>query len=280
MQQVARSRLARHQELMARRLISQALLDEVVAQANAATIDYQNHSRQLADFPNRLAAQRAGIAVAEARLGQAQLDLDKATVAAPFAGPVLGVFVAPGDTSNLGAPLAEVAEAAGFEARVQLPERYAEQLERYLRAPHAGAEITARTASGLTMPLVRLSGRVRAGQTGLDAFFQIRAADAGQRLPAIGRTLDLTISMPNQDNVVALPVQSIYENDRIYAVRNGRLQAIDIERVGELQTPDGGYRVLVRSPELQGGRSIITTQLPRAISGLRVEPMQPAFTPA
>lgn len=69
--------------------------------------------------------------------------------------------------------------------------------------------------------------------------------------------------------LLALPVQSIYENDRIYEVRENR-RAIAIERVGEYQTESGEYRILVRSHELNAGQKIITTQLPKAISGLLV----------
>ena len=269
MQQVARNKLTRHEELMERRLISQALLDEVISQANSATIAYQTHTRELADFPNLQAAQRARIAKAEALLGQAELDLNKATVLAPFAGPVLHVYVAPGDRSNLGKALVEVAEADGFEVRVQIPDRYADGFDRQLRGLPRAAYISATTSSGFTMNLVRLSGQVREGQSGLDAFFQVNAA-AGEALPAMGRVIDLSITMPDEENVVALPVQSIYENNRIYEVIDDRLHAIEVERVGELKTPEG-YRVLVRSPELSGGQSIITTQLPKAISGLLVE---------
>ncbi|MCZ6711457.1 MAG: biotin/lipoyl-binding protein [Gammaproteobacteria bacterium] len=270
MQQVAQNKLNRHQELMEQRLISQALLDEVVSLANSATIAYQTHTRQLADFPNRLAAQRARIAKAQALLGQAQLDLTKTSVVAPFAGPVLSVQVAPGDRSNLGIPLVEVAQADGFEVRVQVPDSSADAFQRHLRAPTPAAEITATTASGLTMNLVRLSSRVRDGQSGLDAFFQLEVA-AGERLPAIGRVIELEITMPAQENVVALPVQSIYQNNRIYEVVNERLNAIEVERIGELRTPTGDYRVLVRSPDLSDGQSVITTQLPKAITGLLVE---------
>ncbi|MDH3643849.1 MAG: biotin/lipoyl-binding protein [Gammaproteobacteria bacterium] len=270
MQRVAQNKLARHDELMAQRLISQALLDEVVSQANSANISYQTHTRQLADFPNRLAAERARIARAEALLGQAQLDLSKTSVVAPFAGPVLGVHVARGDRSNLGMTLVEVADVNGFEVRVQIPAGYAERFERHLRGLPRKSHISAGTTSGSTMKLVRLSSRVRQGQSGLDAFFKISAAP-DEALPAIGRVIDLTITMPAETDVVALPVQSIYENNRIYEVVDDRLNAIKVERIGEMQSADGRYRVLVRSPELNGGESIITTQLPRAISGLLVE---------
>ncbi len=63
-----------------------------------------------------------------------------------------------------------------------------------------------------------------------------------------------------------MPVQSIYENDRVYEVVDDRLQALTVERVGDHATDAGEYRILVRGDGLHAGR-IITTQLPKAISG-------------
>jgi len=68
-------------------------------------------------------------------------------------------------------------------------------------------------------------------------------------------------------------VQSIYENDRVYQVVDDRLQALTVERVGDHATDAGEYRILVRGEGLRPGARIITTQLPKAISGLRVQPV-------
>ncbi len=266
MQQIAEKKLTRNNELMADRLISQDRLDEVISQANRATIQYQIHSRELADAPNRIASQKAQIAKAQALLAQAELDIDKATVIAPFAGPVLGVFVAPGDRSNLGTVLVELADSSGFEIRVPVPEVHNDRFAR-----RENSQILATSSSGVQVPLIRLSSLVRKGQVGVDAFFKLDVSANGS-LPVLGRLLDLTITMPIEPNVVALPVQSIYENDRIYEVYENRLRAIVIERVGEFQTDSGEYRILVRSHELSAGQKIITTQLPKAISGLLVAP--------
>lgn len=264
MQRIAQDKLTRYQELMAQRLISQELLDEVVSQSNQATIQYQTHIRQLADAPNRITSQNAQIAKAQALLAQAELDLDKTQITAPFSGPVLAVFVAPGDRSNLGSVLVELADASGFEVRVPVPEVHDTRFANRKNSP-----IVATTPSGHQIPLTRLSSQVRQGQIGVDAFFKLDVAADGP-LPVLGRLIDLKITMPAEPNVVALPVQSIYENDRIYEVQENRLRAIVIERVGEFQTDSGEYRILVRSPELKSGQKIITTQLPKAISGLLV----------
>ncbi|MEQ8858718.1 MAG: biotin/lipoyl-binding protein [Pseudomonadales bacterium] len=272
MDRIAAAKLARHEELLSRRLISQSLQDEVVAEANRAAIDLESHQRRLADLPNQIAAQRAAVDRARALVQRAELDLARTGIRAPFAGPVLAVNVAPGDRSNLSRTLLELADASGFEVRVQIPAGYEPRFQHHLDRAASGQsadEISASLADGRSLTLVRLARLVRAGQSGLDAFFRL---DDVAALPPIGRVLDLRIRLPEEPGVVALPIASLYENDRVYAVEDNRLQAISVERVGELHTADGEYRVLVRAPELVAGRPVITTQLPKAVSGLLVEP--------
>jgi multidrug efflux pump subunit AcrA (membrane-fusion protein) len=276
MYRLATSKLERHEELMSQRLISQGLLDEVIGKANQATIAYHNHMRALADFPNLVAAQQANIARAQAQLAQARLDLDKTVIRAPFSGPVTHVFAAPGDHSNLGSALMEVADANSFEVRAQLNDAHSTRLRTEGAIPSgvharvaAGAAGASELPASADLQLVRLSRQVRAGQTGIDAFFRFNV-DRLRDLPDLGRVINLQVTLPAQPALVDLPAQSIYDNDRIYQVVDDRLNALTIERVGELQTSEGEYRVLVRSPDLTSGQRIITTQLPKAISGLRV----------
>ena len=265
--QVAQAKLARHQDLMEKRLISKSLLDEVVAQSNQASIDYRNHVLELTSLPNQIIAREAGVAKAQALLEQAKLDLEKTAVRAPFSGPVLAVFAAPGNHSNLNTPLVEVANASGYEVRVQIPDAYAEQ---FYSAQIEGAEpITAIAESGAQLTLTRLTSQVRSGQTGMDAFFVFEQAT--EHPPALGRVFNLSIELPAQAQLIAVPVQSIYENNRVYAVKDGRLVGHDVERVGEQESIEYGYQILIRTSEIAPGDNVITTQLPRAITGLLVE---------
>lgn len=268
MHQIAQNKLARHRQLLERRLISQSLLDEVVAEANGAAISLEQHQRRLDDLPNRLAAQQALVDKGAALVRRAELDLQKTRVTAPFSGPILAVHVAPGDRSGNGVVLAELAEAGALEVRVQVPANYEARFQRHLTGSNP---ISASLADGRRLQLTRLAHRVRPGQSGLDAFFGVEDPHTGT-LPPIGRVVDMRIRLPEETGVVALPIASLYENDRIYAVEDNRLRAIRVERVGELHTADGDFRVLVRAAELAGGRPVITTQLPKAVSGLLVEP--------
>ena len=273
MYEVATAKLDRHEELRGRKLISRSLFDEALSRTNEATIDFETHRRALADMPNRIAEQRAVVRKAQVLTEKAELDVQKTEIRAPFSGPVTEVFAAPGDHSSLGAPIIAIADASGFELRVQIPDhRTAAQLD--------AGHVVATTEDDHRLTLVRIARQVRSGQTGQDAFFGFAttgAADNLQRLPEIGRLLNVDITLPPELDVVALPVQSIFDSSRIYAIEahdaEHRLRAVDVERVGQHKDADGQLRVLVRSPDLEGGMRVITTQLPKAITGLLVVPI-------
>lgn len=263
---VAQDKLKRHEDLMRKRLISKSLLDEVTSQANEASIEYRNHERQLINLPNDIAANEAHVAKAEALLAQARLDLDKTRITAPFAGPVMNVLAAPGDYTNLSAPLVEMADAGAFEVRVQVPDTYNQLIQ---AAIDSGSAVAANTVDGARLPMTRLANHVRAGQTGTDAFFAID--ESARRTLPLGQVLNLSVELPEQPGLVAVPVQSIYENGRVFTVAENRLVAHTVLRVGERETPEEGYQILIRAEDIAEGAPIIATQLPRAINGLLVQ---------
>lgn len=82
--------------------------------------------------------------------------------------------------------------------------------------------------------------------------------------------LTLRVELPPEENVVALPFEALYGLDHIYRLADGRMAALTVERVGERREVEGQTRVLVRNPELVAGDRVITTQLPNAITGLKV----------
>ena len=71
-------------------------------------------------------------------------------------------------------------------------------------------------------------------------------------------------------DVVAVPVQAVYGQRRLFLIEDDLLAGIDVERVGEMTTPAGDLQLLVRAERLQAGASVLTTQLSNAVTGLRV----------
>ena len=118
---VAMAKLSRYEQLFERKMVAQTLLDEVRREASAARITLERHRADLSDLPHRRQRLEALLDQAEARAGQAELDVRRAAIRAPFAGPVLAVTVAPGDQVLPGTPLVRIADAASVEVRAPLP---------------------------------------------------------------------------------------------------------------------------------------------------------------
>ena len=289
MYQLSQQTLARQQELADRKMIPQALLDSALQQAGRDTLEYQNHKRVLANFPSRVAQNSAALEVARARAARAQLELDKTQLRAPFSGPVLSVAVGPGDRTNNSVVLMTMADASSFEVRAAIPDQYSERIRQAL---DAGKPISAEVVRGSStksvtprqLILSRIAHNVRPGQSGLDAWFRFHtssqvASRSGantnpESLPALGRVINLTTVLPSEPGLVALPGQAIYNNDRVYLVNNNRLQAATVQRIGEIRLAGGDVQVLVRGDNLNSDSDVMTTALPKAITGLLVEPIR------
>ncbi|MEJ2130804.1 MAG: biotin/lipoyl-binding protein [Gammaproteobacteria bacterium] len=267
---IAQQKLQRHEEIFRKKMLSQALLDEVRQQASERFIALQNHLARVRDFPNQIAQHEAMVEQAKVTAERASIDLEQTRIVAPFDGPVLAVLVAPGDRTTNGSTLVEIADASGFEVRATVTSDASVRLREHLANARPVIAHSGFNSHTMSLALTRLSGNVKSGQSGLDAFFALRETSP---LPDIGRVLDLRITLPPEPHVVALPVQSLYENDRIYLVEDGRLLGLDVQRVGDFVTDDGESWVLVRSPKLTAGHSVITTHLPKAMPGLKVEAM-------
>jgi len=276
MYRISRQKLDRQKELAERRMIPQALLDTATQQASRDTIEYQDHKAKLANFPSRIQQHKAALTVAIARAERAKLDLEKTQLRAPFTGPILRVAVGPGDRTNMTVELVTMADASSFEVRAAIPDQYADRVRQALIQQHP---ITAELETAQsTLTLNRIAHNVRPGQSGLDAWFRLPASPTPPEPDSnltLGRVINLTAVLPSEPNLVALPGQAVYNNNRVYLVHNNRLQAATVERVGEIRLASGAHQVLVRGDNLGSGSSVMTTALPKAITGLLVEPIQP-----
>lgn len=266
--QLAREKLQRFESLHAKSMIADAQLDDVRHEATERAMVLAQHQSRLLDFPNQEQQAEAAVAEAAARLGQAELDRQHTDVRAPFSGRVIALNVATGDRISAGSPLLSVADHDGLQVRAPVPVEVAQRLRRTL--DHGKPVVATTTIAGqrLGFELQGLAGEVKAGQSGIDAFFRV----APDSVMALGSVVNLSIALPEEANVVALPIHAVYDNNRVYRIANNRLQAVDIERVGEHLDDAGTYRVLVRSPALARGDQLLVSQLPTAMSGLLVKP--------
>ena len=227
-------------------------------------------ARQLAvtNHPARLAQLEARLAHKRALAQQAQTDLQRATVAAPFDGIILSTNVSPGERLRPGEELLKLYSTENVELRAQLPQTFVGIIKNALKQ-QIQLQGTVITNNGdITVVLHRVSGAFAETGFGVDALFEVTDEDAD--LFVIGEVLEVLLKLPVIHDVYSIPVSSIYGTNRIYRIEKERLVAVNVEKLGG-QIKQGKQFILVRSEKLTPGDEIITTQLPHAVSGLKVE---------
>ena len=271
----ARKSLERMQQLVERQMVPAVELDNAQDVLDRAALTVANRQRSLTSHPARLAAQQARVERAEAALDSTLRDAERSRFVAPFDGVVGSVQVAVGDQVNANAALLDFYPLEGMELRALVPQVHSQD---FINALGEGQQLEARSLDvqpPLQLTLTRIAGQADA--SGIEALFRVNNPRADLRL---GNLMAVSVARPSRNDSVALPYSALYGNNTVYTVEDGRLRAIAVERVGETLDEQGNSRVLVRSQGLQSGMPIVTTHLPNAMSGLKVDMDEPAAEPA
>ncbi len=263
---IAREAVARQTRLMTQKLGAEQALDEAEQAEAQQALAVSNREMSLADHPARLRALEARLTNARARLQELELEYGRSTIQAPYDGVVTGVEVTEGDQVTKGAVVARMYPIGGLEVRARIPAPYLNEL---MGALAEGAELSATANIGgeeAVLVLDRLAGE--ADPSGVDGLFRVRGEAAALRL---GQMLTLRMQRPPRENIFAVPFGAVYGGGRLYRVEDGRLAGLDVEVVGSRDGRGEASRLLIRSPRLQAGDQIVTTHLPNAVDGLKVE---------
>lgn len=257
---------SREQTLKQKNLSSKAQLDraqETLEQQGlslaAKTLLVKNHESQLAQLDARLKR-------AEALLKQAQLDQTRTELRAPYDGRITKLHVAPGERVQMNTPIIELYDTALIEVRAQVPIRYLDSVRESKISNESNASIQLQGNHHL-LSLERLAGEVGSNRGGLDALFRLQSNNVELE---VGRTLKVTLTLPSEANTFIIPNNALYDSNRVYRLDNDRLEAITIEVVGDYYVGEESFLV-VRSDDVQSNDSIVTTQLPNAVTGLKVK---------
>ncbi len=220
----------------------------------------------LADHPSRLKQLQAALQRAEARLQQRLLDRQRSRVLAPFDGRVSGISASEGDYLKQFEVGLEMYAYSALQVRARIPvSRHAEVVAAMERS---GALRGIARAHGeqLELSLQRLAGVSESA--GVEALFAIGDGDHDRVRP--GQLLTIDLLLQQQEGVIELPRAGLYGEDKVFVVREGRLQGLQVEVLGAAPTGDQ-HDLLIRSDEIADGEPILVTQLPNAISGMRVD---------
>ncbi len=265
--QLSARAVKRYEDLEQRKVASADQLDTARSAYQQQALALTSLEESIADHPNRLKQLQAHLDSAIAARDTAQLDLDRTQITAPYDARIVSVNAGPGDRIKVGDQLITLYNQKRLEVRAQIPNRTLSMLRQTARQQPVTATANL-DGQLLQLELDRFAATVNTGQAGIDSFFAIRE----NTLPVeAGRSLSLFVNLPSLDNSIALPATALYGLDRVYKIVDERLQAVSVVRLGDTQMPDGERYVLVRSEQIENGDAILITQLPNAISGLKVK---------
>ncbi len=254
---LAETALGRADKVQAQRLGTAADVDQAREQLARARLAVTLREQAIAEHPARLA-------VLEAKLAEAERDAARGEIVAPFPARIGVVEAAAGDQVQPNQTILTLYPHDGLYLRAKIPGDRSEELRAALASGErlkASARYAGRTF-GATLD--RLAGEADA--RGVDALLRLEP-DAD--LP-LGAFVDLTLERPVAADTVALPFAALNGGERIFAVVDGRLQVVPIERVGEVMET-GVSKVLVRAKALGPGAQVMVTHLPNAVDGLKVQ---------
>ncbi|MBK1640884.1 RND transporter [Chromatium okenii] len=252
--------------VQAKQLASVSSVDEARQQLARARLTVTLREQSLAEHPARLATLTATLA-------EAQRDAERGEIRAPFAARIGVVEAAAGDQLQPNQTILTLFPQNGLYLRTTIPGAYSAALRQAL---DGGERLTASgTYSGqsLTAVLERLAGEADA--RGVEALLRLNAT---AEVP-LGAFVTLQLERPAVANTIALPFAALHGGDHIFVVTDGRLRRVSVERIGELAHSKGGFEdagslMLIRAAELTAGTAVMTTHLPNAIDGLKVESIQ------
>ncbi|WP_227664285.1 efflux RND transporter periplasmic adaptor subunit [Marinobacter litoralis] len=269
----ARRQRERTRALVERKLASRENLEAANDAAARAELTVSVRQRAVDEHPARLQSLDAKLAQAHANLVATQRDAERARVMAPFDGVVTDVQVAVGDQISRNQKLLSIYAVNGLELRARVPDSYRAEL---LTALAEGQELFAYSDQrDIRFRLERFAGT--SDPAGTEAILKLTGGSVGL-LP--GALLSVHLERPERNQAVAIPFSALYGADSVYLMtEDSRMQRIKVERIGEAYSANGERRLLVSGDQLTRGAQLITTHLPNAVTGLKVEVADAAGAP-
>ncbi|MFD2229427.1 efflux RND transporter periplasmic adaptor subunit [Alkalimarinus sediminis] len=264
--EIAKRSVERQRKLAKSNLTSQELIDNSSNKLELQALSVNSRKLSIADHTSRLNQLEAKLARAKANVSNAELDLSRTKITAPYDGQITQVNVSPGGRVRPGEPIVELYDSSQIEVRAQIPDKSINLVKSALKnGEPLKASITI-YGEEVTLMLSRLSGKTNLGSGGVDGLFKATSDDPPF---IIGSSVKLTLDLPLIDSAITAPISAVYGTNRIYSVKDQRLTSVDATIMGAYFDKSGQQRLILDTP-IRDGETFITTQLPNAINGLKV----------
>ncbi len=264
-----KNQLERMRTLIAKKIIARVTFEQEQNKLRLQEVIINKRKMEITDHHNRMAQLQAQLAKAKAQVDQAKLDIERTNIKAPFAGRIAKLYVSVGDRVKISDPLAQIFDTHNLEVRAPIPNQYQNNIQQALTKKNKVKATTSYSNKLFTLYLDRLSSTITVGRAAIDGLF--RFSNKNSNIP-LGLSLKLQVQLPPIKNVFGIPNQALYENNIIYKYVDQRMVAAKINVVGTTTKNSQEY-VLIKCKTLKDGDQIITTAIPGAITGLRVQPV-------
>lgn len=222
-----------------------------------------------------LAQQEAAISRLEWRLAQAQRDLERTVLRAPFTGVVRSQNAEPGRLISVNDVVATLYDDSALNVRFTLSDsqfgRLAGEAE-----PLVGRPIDVTWSTGgqdiqIAGTIDRLDADITAASGGVALFGRIHNDGVMANLRP-GAFVSVSLADQAFEDTIRIPETALYNSDHVFIVVEERLQRRDVELVAW----DGSH-VLVRPAEgtALAGLEVVTSRLTDAGDGVAVRRVQP-----
>jgi len=258
---------ARYEKLFAKGQLSITALEDLKQQRLSQEIALSAKRVAVANHEADLAAATAHLKRQVAASQQADLNLERLTIVAPFDGRITKLNAAIGRRVSQGEPVATLFNTDSQQVRISIPANTAEQVQAAIDSDNTAQAQLMYQGAWINLPILEVGSEVRKGRAGTDILLSIpKTLDV-----ALGRAVEVRVQLPEADNVIAVPVQGIYGDEFIYTVNDGVLQALPVDMLGSRETANGKMEVLVSSADIADGMPIVVSSLSRASTGTKVE---------
>ena len=248
-------------------MISESAADQALQEVEKQLIRVMERQQQIDEHQpkkRRLQAQKERL---RALLSQTKLDLQRATIFAPYSAVVHKIPVAPGGRVRPGDLVVSLYDPNSIQIRAQIPRSSIQQIQHGLE--HGEEIMMEGVVDGISIKAI-LTGLVSNQIDEVGGIEGIFAITKTTTPPLPGRALQLSVTLPAIPETVVLPYEALYENSRIYRIDNeGQLDPLKISILGWGGTADKSL-IVVHGPLLNRGDRIVTTHLPEAMKGLKV----------
>ncbi len=253
---LAEAKVKRAERLSADRLGSERDLDQAREDYARASLSLMQREQAIAEHPARLAQ-------LQSRVDEAERDLERGALSAPFAARVGKVEVAAGDQVGAGQLLLTLNPLDGLYLRARLPQRHVPLIRRALAQGEVMPATVNYAGSDYPAQLERLGGE--SDVRGIDVWLRLNEAD---EVP-VGAMVSARLQGPALE-AISLPFSALHGGERIYLIEQQRLRGVSVKLLGERRNGDQ-VDMLIDTLDLTTGSPVMTTHLPNAIDGLRVE---------